>query len=346
MEFEVSGEPIHTRCLAVAFTQGEGKSIEFRADILDLRKGGLMELAGRIATAGIIHKMELCGSFSVETGTIERIEWDQSHVMHEANRATKGECCRDPMERLSDLVGTPLGEGFGSSLKQCFGGPLGCTHVNTLFQEIRAFYSRLRGMRRESADVRATRNVGDRVALRSLYFDAFFPVEGGATTTLCVRLSDVFYAGGRRVGREVLFRHDEVRLVADVDLSGWQLRAVHARERSRCGPTCDDAPWVLRSDELGDFAGRSLGGGMARFCLESFGQREADARLLAALLCLAPGMTQVGVAVSDTLTPSKAARPDDSGLTGPGPCYMLRAGGPLMQTLFSEGLAGAEADVD
>ena len=41
-------EPIHTRCLAVVFSQGEGDSVGFRADILDLRKGGLMALAGRI----------------------------------------------------------------------------------------------------------------------------------------------------------------------------------------------------------------------------------------------------------------------------------------------------------
>ena len=76
MQFQMSGEPAHTRCLAIALTQGEGTSVEFRADILDLRKAGLMGLAGRIATAGIIHKMEVRGAFSSETAVLGRIEWD------------------------------------------------------------------------------------------------------------------------------------------------------------------------------------------------------------------------------------------------------------------------------
>ncbi|MFK7898936.1 MAG: hypothetical protein AB8G23_24110, partial [Myxococcota bacterium] len=61
MPFDVSGEPLHTRCLAVAFTQGEGGAVEFRADLMDLRKAGLMSLGDRITMAGIIHKMELRG---------------------------------------------------------------------------------------------------------------------------------------------------------------------------------------------------------------------------------------------------------------------------------------------
>lgn len=348
MSFEVSGEPVHTRCLAVALTQGEADSVEFRADILDLRKGGLMALGGRIAMAGIIHKMELRGSFAAETGAIERIEWNQSHVMHEANRATKGECCRDPMARLTELVGTRLGEGFASSLKQCFGGPLGCSHISTLFQELNAFVSRLRTMRASELEDGGSRSVGDRLATRSLYFDAFFPVEGGATTDLSVRLADLFFAPADESGAERLLAHEEVRLRADVDLAGWQIRQIEARERSRRGPSCDDSPWTLRSHELGDFAGQSLGGGMARLCLSRFGTREEDARLRSALLSLAPGMTQVGAAVSNSLAPSSSARPHGSGLTGPGPCYMLRADGPLMETLFSGGLAasGTEPNSD
>jgi hypothetical protein len=346
MKFGVSGEPLHTRCLAVAFTQGEGDSVVFRADILDLRKGGLMELAGRITMAGIIHKMELRGSFSVKTGILERIEWDQSHVMHEANRATKGECCRDPMARLEGLVGTRLGEGFAASLKQCFGGPLGCTHINTLFQELSAFVSRHTIMREQSLEYREARSVGDRLASRSVYFDAFSPIGGEATTDISVRLADIFYAPAGENGTERLFCHEEVGLLANVDLAGWQVRQVQARERSRPGPVFEDSDWKMRSDELGDFTGRSLGGGMARHCLDRFGKSEPDARLLSALLSLAPGMTQVGAAVSNTLMPSTAARPLGSGLAGPGPCYLLRAEGPLMESIVSGGNANGEPKVD
>ena len=156
-----------------------------------------------------------------------------------------------------------------------------------------------------------------------------------------MRLGDLHYLPRQNVseasdptaGGERLFQHDEVRLFAEVELAGWQLRGVEAKERSRRGPTCGDAPWQVRTDELESFAGRSLGGGMARFCLERFGQSAEDARLLSALMCLAPGMTQVGAAVSDSLEPSPLARPSGSGLSGPGPCYLLRAEGPLMSSI-------------
>lgn len=338
MTLDISGEPVHTRCLSVALTQGRGDSIEFRADILDLRKAGLIALGGRIATAGIIHKMELRGAYSSETGSIERIEWDQSHVMHEANRATKGECCRDPMVRLMELVGTRLGDGFASELKQCFGGPLGCTHINTLFHELSAFVSRRRvvvsAVKSEHAELESQRPVGERIASRSIFFDAFLP-DDGDTTVISVRLADIHFASTDESGSECLYSHDELRLVAEVELAGWQLRGVRARERLRLGPSCSEAPWRQRDNDLGDFAGRSLGGGMTRFCLEGFGQREQDALLLSALLSLAPGMTQVGVTVSDGLTPSAAGHSGGWALTGPGPCYMLRAEGPLMKTLSS-----------
>jgi hypothetical protein len=345
MKFELSGEPVHTRCLAVALKQGRGVSVEFRADILDLRKAGLMDLGGRIATAGIIHKMELRGAFASDTGCIERLEWDQSHVMHEANRATKGECCRDPMRRLKGLVGTRLGEDFASELKQCFGGPLGCTHINTLFHELSAFVSRLRVMTREHSELRVERAPGERIASRSVFFDAFFP-DSGDTTAISVRLADIHFAQCDEGGSEGLFCHDELRLVAEVELAGWQLRDVQVRERSRRGPTCGEAPWQHRSEELDGFAGRSLGGGVTRFCLERFGHRDQDALLLSALLSLAPGMTQVGVALSDGVVPSWAARPGGLTQMGPGPCYMLRAEGPLVETLSSgkPGVAAGKPD--
>ncbi len=335
MSFDLTGEPVHTRCLAIALTQGAGGSVDFRADLMDLRKGGLIELGNRITMAGIIHRMELRGSFASETGEIEAIAWDQSHVMHEPNAASKGECCRDPMHRLNELIGVRLGEGFVASLKACFGGPLGCTHINTLFQELSAFVSRLFAVRNGGPDLWKGRREGERLANRSVYFDAFFRAEGGSTAGISVRLADLFYAPADAEGAEGLLAHDEVRVAAEVDLTAWQIRAIQARERCRVGPAAEDVPWTPRNESLDAFIGQSLGGGMARRCLETIGTADADARLLSALLALGPGMTQVGAAVSDTLAPSEGARPQGSALPGAGPCYMLRSGGPLMASMFA-----------
>lgn len=332
MNFEVSGEPIHTRCLAVALTQGPGGGVDFRADLLDLRKGGLMELAGRVTMAGIIHRMELSGRFAAESGRLERIEWAQSHVMHEPNGISRGECCRDPMSRLNGVVGMRFGVDFAAGLKGCFGGPLGCTHVNTLLHEVDAFVSSHLALRRDDREYARSRGEGERIGARSLFFDAFFG-EGGTTTHLSVRLADLHRASSDATGREAVALHTEIRLLAEADLAGWQLRTLAAKERIRRGPALGDSAWQSRSSELEGFVGRTLFGGMNRFCLERFGGREADARLLSALRSLAPGMTQVGAAVSDQLAPASSARPLAGGLSGPGPCYLLRADGPLMESL-------------
>jgi len=358
MSLEPAGEPIHTRCLAIALfagrEEGEAPHVRFRADILDLRKGGLMELAGRVTMAGIIHKMELTGRFAAETGALERIEWAQSHVMHEPNRVSRGECCRDPMGRLAGLVGTRFGGDFAGALKGCFGGPLGCTHVLTLLQELNAFVASHLALQSIEGQRAATRRVGERIGARSLFFDALTGEGAGAgagTAALRVRLADLHYTpdasdasdatgaegtSGAGDGREVVALHAEVRVAAEVELAGWQLRSVDARERLRPGPSCGDVPWRSRTGDVEALAGRSLFGGVSRFCLERFAGREADARLLSALMSLAPGMTQVGAAVSDQLTPSSSARPLGGGLSGPGPCYMLRAEGPLMASIRGE----------
>ena len=330
-------DPSHTRCLDLLLSAGgEGETV-FRADLLDLRKAGLMSLGGRVATAGIIHNMTLLGAFDAETGEIRRLSWEQSHVMHEANAASRGECCRDPLTRLSALVGARLGEGFRSELKREFGGALGCTHVNTLFQELSATVAHHFAQRSEPEVAPPS---GARLVHRALFFDAFLP-EAGSRSALRVRLSDGQYGLPDERGEESMARHTEVRLAAEVDLAGWELCALEGEQRDRRGPEIDAAGWDDRSAELSGFVGHSLGGGMARRCSERFGGRGEDACLLSALLALAPGMTQVGAGLSDTLAPAKEARPERSGapLGGAGPCYMLRGDGPLLQVIMG---AGAE----
>ena len=342
MALEVAGEPAHTRCLSVLLTKGEGDSVAFRADVLDLRKAGLMALAGRIATAGIIHKMELTGSFAAETDRIEHLDWRQTHVMHEANEATRGECCRDPMHRLSELVGTRLGEGFAANLKHAFGGPLGCTHIGTLFQELSALVARRRALDPEIACREASRSDGERIASRSVFFDAFLAGDG-ASTTIDLRLADIHFAPHAADGSEVLARHDEARLISRVAMAGWQLEAVEAKERLRRGPSCGEAPWIRRDEAVETFAGHSLGGGLARRCLDQLGSAEEDALIRSCVLNLSPGMTQLGAALSDGLAPASEARPGGFAGMGPGPCYMLRANGPLVETIRGGPAAGDEA---
>lgn len=334
-------EPSHTRCLDIALVAGEGETLEFRADILDLRKAGLMALAGRVATAGIIHNMTLLGRCHATSGEILDLSWEQSHVMHEANAASRGECCRDPMGRLRGLVGARLGEGFREDLKRNFGGALGCSHVNTLFQELSRTIAHHMAQRPADPTLAAGQAARARVARRAIFFDAFLP-EAGTLATLRVRLSDAQYGAAGPGGDEVMAQHAEVRLAARVDLMGWKIEDLRAAERSRGGPEIGAEAWTDRSGLVAELIGQSLGGGMARRCADRFAGHEQRACLLSALLCLAPGMTQVGAGLSDALEPSTGARPERTGspLSGGGPCYLLRGDGPLMQIITGGGEKG------
>ena len=239
----ISGEPIHTRCLAIAFTQGQGESVD-QGGVLP-RSDGAPQGAGRDTTGGRIRSGAQAG-------------FRGAPRLHPYQHALSGAECL-----------------------------------------------RLASARRDDRSPRA------------------------------FRIADLFFAACDEDGSERLLSHDELRLFAEVDLAGWRLRNVGARERCREGPSCGDMPWQSRSEELRDFCGQSLGGGMTRFSLERFAGRDEDARLLSALLSLAPGMTQVGATLSDALVPSSSAHPGGMTSMGPGPCYMLRADGPLVETLFS-----------
>jgi len=342
MNFDITGEPAHTRCLAIALRQGKGEgeesSIDFRADILDLRKGGLMELAGCYASAGIIHKMEVLGRFRLDTGEIEAIDWSQSHVAHEANDATRGECCRDPMQRLGSLVGVPLGKAFALEFKQRFGGPLGCSHITTLLQELSSVVTRLQ--RTGSAAPGHRREPGERIVTRSVFLDGHF-TNGGATTEVSVRVAELEIGGKDESGNELFASHDEARIVAEVDLTKRELLRVAGGQRTRSAsdgvqdPSPEADRWTSRSEDLSSFAGSSLSGGMARTCLERFGTAPEDELLLSAMLSLSPGMTQVAAALTDSSTRIQATG-GRGPLKGGGPCFMLRSEGPLMARLFGE----------
>ena len=213
--------------------------------------------------------------------------------------------------------------------------------MNTLFKELDAFVSVYFDARDAHPELQGVRSSGERIGARSVFFDACFP-EDDRTSTLGVSLTDALYSPLDEAGSESLFSHDEVRLSGSVELASWQLLELAGAERSRLGPSYEPEPWRPRNDDLAGFAGRSLGGGLARHCFELFGGQAEDRRLLSALLCLSPGMTQVGAALSDSLAPSSSTRPSGSGFTLPSVCYMLRSEGPLMQSI----MGSDESDAD
>lgn len=330
-DFAIAGEPAHTRCAAIALRLAEGDRIAFRADILDLRKAGLMELAGAFASAGIIHKMEVVGHFAWPGAEITDVAWSQSHVAHEPNPAARGECCRDPMERLGDLVGISLGPSFPLAFKQGFGGPLGCSHITTLMQELSAVVTRLQ---RRRPDPFGHRSAGERLLTRSVFLDGV-TTPGSFESEISVRVAELELDGVDERGDERFHSYGEARLVARTDLVKRTIASLEAGQRERDAAAPEASAWLSRSDDVAGFVGGSLSGGMARRCLEQFGGEPNDELLLSALLHLSPGITQVAAALADSIARSQGPPGENRPLpAGGGPCYMLRTDGPLMARIM------------
>jgi hypothetical protein len=105
-----------------------------RGDVIDLRKNGCVPSVDDVQPAGIIHMMKIELDLEPDSLRMDRVAVDQPFVAVEASKATKGECCRDPAPRLVALAGETLDPGFTRRLAGAFGGPLGCSHLLTLFQ--------------------------------------------------------------------------------------------------------------------------------------------------------------------------------------------------------------------
>ena len=74
------GHPLHSRALSVELRQSEGVALEFRGQLLDLRKRGFVPVAGDLQAAGVVHDMRISGTLDPLTGTIESLEAAQPMV--------------------------------------------------------------------------------------------------------------------------------------------------------------------------------------------------------------------------------------------------------------------------
>ena len=132
-----------------------------------------------------------------------------------------------------------------------------------------------------------------------------------------------------------------MRMVAAVEFENLRLQRLHAGQRTRKISDVEAPAWQDWGEELAGFIGQSLRGGMARRCLEHFGAQADAVLILSALLNLSPALTQVAAALTDTPKRIWASGGVESFPQG-GPCYMLRAEGPLVQRLISGPLPEGE----
>jgi hypothetical protein len=348
LPLSITGVPLHTRSLTSVASLREDGRWSIRGDVIDLRKSGFVPMTHDIQPAGIIHHMTI--EMVVDPGTlrIDELVTSQPHVAVEASTRTDGECCRDPAPLLQVLEGEVIDDAFTSKLSGTFGGPLGCSHLLTLFFAMAAAIPR--AVARESAirlEHEESRAPGERLFWRSIFIDGYEIDDG--SIELSVQLADVHSHPHHAVQSPLdrLDRQDEARVIARVEPPGFNVVQLRAARRSRRMPNLAAAVWEDCSEVLASLIGYPVVPGLSRRVRELLLGDEANALVRDALLQLAPGHIQVLAAITERwFAPSRSANDsadesNDGKLTASGPpvgaiggmldsCYMWRSGSPLI----------------
>lgn len=362
MQIETTGHPLHTRSLTIVGSQAAKGRWQVRGDIVDLRKRGFVPMSNDLQPAGIIHHMTILLGVDALARRIDSLATEQPSVAIEASERTGGECCRDPAPRLLELRGETLNAEFPRRLTSVFGGPLGCSHLLTLFHLMASSIPRALERERELGHRGGgpDRSSGERIFWCSAFVDGLEATDGSVELALQLAEYHTRALASTTTPMERLAREEVVRGFARVEMPGLVVRELRAAERSRSAERLDP-DWTDRSPELAGVVGAPIIPGLARRLFAVLGDDPVESLALAALLQLAPGHLQVMAAVTDRwFATASASAPDKDlprdgverlgaslgGATAlggiPDSCYMWRTGGSL-QTL--RGAAPAAASI-
>lgn len=334
----VQGLPLHTRSLTVSIRPMASGHWLARGDVIDLRKNGFVPSSYDVQPSGIIHSMNIELELDPERLSIDAIRVDQPYVAVEPSVASQGECCRDPAPRLLELAGERLDDAFAKKLSARFGGPLGCSHLLTLFQLMASSVPRAAAIERARAARDGTRPaVDERFFRRSVFVDGFEVDE--TTNDVSVQLADTVirpYTADSSSFQRLELSH-EVKTFASVDRKRMSIDRFVVRERERTAQTLIDAEWRDRSPHFESIVGTPVVPGLAGRIFAKTRGDEALHVVQDNLLMLAPGFIQVLAAQMEpqfaerlrAMRDGRAPQAVDALGGQTGACYMWREGGPL-----------------
>jgi hypothetical protein len=346
----IKGRPLHTRSLTVIISRESDARWHARGDVIDLRKHSFVPLVDDIQPAGVIHMMSIDFDFDPESLRIEGIQIEQPFVAIESSEATGGDCCRDPAPRLLELNGGILGPAFSKRLAGHFGGPLGCSHLLTLFQLMSSTIPHATLLEKARILREGQRQAdGKRFFRRSLFVDGH---EGdGQTIDVALQLTDTHTRpiGAQDPSTARLESSREIKAAIGVDRKRFKIERIEARERMRTFETLGTAGWTSHDDLVAVLNHIPLIPGMARRIFGLLGDDASLQPLRDTLLQLAPGFIQIAAALMDEYFAkrrSQAAedspnRPTDDSATRPpvaaiggnlNSCYMWREEGHVAKS--------------
>lgn len=332
MHLHSTGHPLHSRALAVSLTQQSATHLALDSYLLDLRKRGFVPVGGDLQGPGIIHHMRLLGAIATDPLRIERIVAEQPSVAFEPNALTRGESCRDPIDRISALAGTLLDGDYGTRLSAAIGANRGCSHILTLAHLVGSTVPWAVTADRARHGEQPARATGDRVFRRDVILDG--ADQGDGNLTLAVQLTDLYWAPAPAIAPPMqrFAAQHEIRLALTLDLKTFSLAAIDGAQRRRDGESLTVAEWDDLGPLISDLVGIPMLHGVTVQLRQRFASRPAERALLDALLMVGPTLIQCTAAMSESW--ARLAK-DTSSVVGmggiPDSCYMWRRGGALHQ---------------
>jgi hypothetical protein len=326
MHLDLRGHPLHTRSLSVTLTRRADGRLDVGGELVDLRKRGFVPVAGELQPSGVVHHMLLDAIVDPVSRLLDDIVARQPAVAFEPSAMTRGESCRDPVDRIRALAGTRLDDAFARRLGEEIGGPRGCSHVLTLAHLLASTVTWL--LERDGAPGSRHRPQ-ERVFRRDVIVDGAEPPGGGVDLALQLIDLELAPAPPAAPSMDRFAASREVRAFAAVDLGRHTFGRVHIAERRRDAAHLD-APWCDRDDVAAALAGLSVGRGVSAALRERLGGRPDDQPIQDGLLMLAPGLIQVFAALSDDWPTLAREQGWVLGMGGqPDSCWMWRRDGAL-----------------
>ena len=332
MHLDVGGHPLHSHWLGVTLTARADGRVGARGVVLDLRKRGFVPVGSDLQPAGIVHHMRLDAIVDPAAARLDSITAAQPDVAFEASALTRGESCRDPIDRVAALAGTTLDAGWAKRLAAEVGGPRGCSHLMTLALLFGSTIAWALEQDRARFGTAPARRPDERIFRRDVIVDGH-DLRPGALA-LALQVTDLHYAPAPAIAPSMdrFASEHEIRGVAEVDFGRFALGALTLGQRHRDHATLETAVWHDCSDVAEALVGQSLARGVSQTLLARAAEAPHDRPVFDGLLMLAPALIQCVAALSEAWPAMAAEGAWVIGMGGrPDSCYMWRADGALQR---------------
>jgi hypothetical protein len=308
-------EPLHTRMMSVRLLPESPDTFVAEGQVLDVRKRGIVTVAGRVNGPGLVHDMRVRLVIERETLAIRDASLAMPAVPFPSTPLTAGESCRDNEPAFRDVIGLRLASTFTPGLHRLIGGRRGCFHVFTLM--------RLLGPSIEGAARRHFERSAGRAFSRTIVVDGFRTSTGLALSGVLV---DLDYADPSPERATATF---EARAEAEVRVPAMTVESLLADYRRDAR---DAAAWTSEGlAAVERLSGSSLLRGFSLDLVRYLPDAEPPVREL--LLMLQPVAFQCMPAFAG----DRAVRPERHGepIAATDSCRMWRKDGPLLAHVAS-----------